>query len=139
MHRHKTSSIISVACFLDKRETFQILYNSSVPASSPPRYEFTVAMHLVYRALKEDMIPDQLPAELLPDKVPQPLSAPIHLPELQRNGGVGGGSVPRVSLDRPDTLVTSSSWDQFSSQFLRFVLREVSKLRVDCLISSTLV
>ena len=24
------------------------------------RYEFTVAMHLVYRALQEDMIPDQV-------------------------------------------------------------------------------
>ncbi len=28
--------------------------------SSAPRYEFTVAMHLVYRALQGDMIPDQV-------------------------------------------------------------------------------
>ena len=35
------------------------------------RYEFTVAMHLVYRALQGDMIPDQLPTELGKDKVGQ--------------------------------------------------------------------
>lgn len=53
------------------------------------RYEFTVSMHLVYRALQGDMIPDQLPVELSQAKVPQPLSGPVVLPEL-RNGGIGG-------------------------------------------------
>ena len=43
------------------------------------RYEFTVAMHLVYRALQGDKVPDELPAELANDKVPQSLSA---LPNL---------------------------------------------------------
>merc|ERR1719447_1905340 len=46
------------------------------------RYEFTVAMHLVYRALQGDMIPDQLPTELGKDKVPQPLSTNINMAEL---------------------------------------------------------
>ena len=44
------------------------------------RYEFTVSMHLVYRALQGDMIPDQLPLELGKDKVPQPLSTNINMP-----------------------------------------------------------
>merc|ERR1719361_3018768 len=46
------------------------------------RYEFTVAMHLVYRALQGDMIPDQLPTELGKDKEPQPLSTNINMAEL---------------------------------------------------------
>merc|ERR550532_372072 len=46
------------------------------------RYEFTVAMHLVYRSLQGDMIPDQLPTELGKDKVPQPLSTNINMAEL---------------------------------------------------------
>ena len=33
------------------------------------RYEFTVAMHLVFRSLQGDKIPDQLPPELSPEKV----------------------------------------------------------------------
>ena len=52
------------------------------------RYEFTVAMHLVYRSLQGDMIPDQLPVELSKEKVPQPLSGPVVLPDLH-NGVVG--------------------------------------------------
>ena len=51
------------------------------------RYEFTVAMHLVYRSLQGDMIPDQLPVELSKEKVPQPLSGPVALPDLY-NGAV---------------------------------------------------
>ena len=39
------------------------------------RYEFTVAMHLTYRALQGDKLPAQLPLELSEDKVPKPLSA----------------------------------------------------------------
>ena len=39
------------------------------------RYEFTVAMHLVFRALQGDQIPDELPNELSTAKVPQSLSA----------------------------------------------------------------
>ena len=60
------------------------------------RYEFTVAMHLVYRSLQGDMIPDQLPVELSKEKVPQPLSGPVQLPDLHSYNG----SVPRVSSDR---------------------------------------
>ena len=56
------------------------------------RYEFTVAMHLVYRSLQGDMIPDQLPVELSKEKVPQPLSAPVNLPNLYN------GSTPRVTI-----------------------------------------
>ena len=33
------------------------------------RYEFTVAMRLVFRSLQGDKIPDQLPPELSPEKV----------------------------------------------------------------------
>ena len=62
------------------------------------QYEFTVAMHLVYRALQGDEIPDQLPTELSKEKVPVPLSAPVALPDLYN------GAVPRVSL---------GSWDYF--------------------------
>jgi|FrelakmetLWP11LW_1041352.scaffolds.fasta_scaffold162089_1 hypothetical protein len=43
------------------------------------RYEFTVAMHLTYRALQGDKMPAQLPLELSEEKVPKPLSA---LPNL---------------------------------------------------------
>lgn len=38
------------------------------------RYEFTIAMHLVFRALQGDKLPDTLPEELAPEKVPKPLS-----------------------------------------------------------------
>jgi len=55
------------------------------------RYEFTVAMHLVYRSLQGDNIPDQLPVELSKEKVPQPLSGPVQLPNLYN------GSTPRPS------------------------------------------
>jgi len=63
------------------------------------RYEFTVSMHLVYRALQGDMIPDQLPAELSQAKVPAPLSAPITLPELHN------GAMPRVCTSFPFNLL----------------------------------
>lgn len=43
------------------------------------RFEFTIAMHLVYRALQGDTIPDELPMELSQDRVPKPLSA---IPDL---------------------------------------------------------
>lgn len=56
------------------------------------RYEFTVSMHLVYRSLQGDMIPDQLPVELSKEKVPEPLSAPVALPDLYN------GAVPRVNV-----------------------------------------
>merc|ERR1719410_842140 len=46
-------------------------------------------MHLVYRSLQGDMIPDQLPVELSKEKVPEPLSAPVALPDLYN------GAVPR--------------------------------------------
>merc|ERR1711971_1462784 len=62
------------------------------------RYEFTVAMHLVYRSLQGDMIPDQLPVELSKEKVPQPLSGPVVLPDLH-NGVVGrpAGAISNVA------------------------------------------
>ena len=47
------------------------------------RYEFTVAMHLVYRTLQGDQIPNELPKELQPTTVPQSLSP---MPNI--NGGV---------------------------------------------------
>lgn len=43
------------------------------------RYEFTVAMHLVFRALQGDKMPDTLPEELSAEKVPKPLSATPNL------------------------------------------------------------
>ena len=52
------------------------------------RYEFTVAMHLVYRALQGDKIPDELPEELSPQKVPGSLSAAPNL----------NGSSPKVHV-----------------------------------------
>ena len=39
------------------------------------RYEFTLSMHLVYRALQGDKVPNELPEELAPEKVPKSLSA----------------------------------------------------------------
>ncbi len=54
------------------------------------RYEFTVAMHLVYRRLQGDNIPDVLPLELGPSKIPQSLSGPVNL-----NNGVPAAG-PRV-------------------------------------------
>ncbi len=39
------------------------------------RYEFTIAMHLVFRMLQGDKCPDSLPEELAPEKVPKPISA----------------------------------------------------------------
>ena len=51
------------------------------------RYEFTVAMHLVYRNLQGDPVPAELPAELSPAKVPKPLSG---APDVN-------GSTPKVS------------------------------------------
>lgn len=54
------------------------------------RYEFTVAMHLVYRALQGDTLPAELPVELSPDKVPKPLSA---VPNLNGTPKVLGTTV----------------------------------------------
>ena len=52
------------------------------------RYEFTVAMHLVFRALQGDTLPSTLPEELSVAKVPKPLSA---VPNLN------GAPKPQVS------------------------------------------
>ena len=49
------------------------------------RYEFTVAMHLTYRALQGDKMPAQLPLELSEEKVPKPLSA---IPNFASAAGV---------------------------------------------------
>jgi epidermal growth factor receptor substrate 15 len=51
-------------------------------------YEFTVAMHLVYRNLQGDSIPDLLPTELSKEKVPQSLSSTASV----------NGSMPKVNL-----------------------------------------
>ena len=67
------------------------------------RYEFTVAMHLVYRSLQGDMIPDQLPVELSKEKVPQPLSGPVVLPDLH-NGVVGRVSQIHCVVSRIDYI-----------------------------------
>ena len=48
------------------------------------RYEFTVAMHLVFRALQGDKLPETLPEELSPEKVPKSLSAMPNLNGAQR-------------------------------------------------------
>ena len=48
------------------------------------RYEFTVAMHLVFRALQGDKLPETLPEELSPEKVPKSLSALPNLNGAQR-------------------------------------------------------
>ena len=48
------------------------------------RYEFTVAMHLVFRALQGDKLPETLPEELSPEKVPKSLSAMPNLNRAQR-------------------------------------------------------
>ena len=51
------------------------------------RYEFTVAMHLVFRALQGDKLPDTLPEELSTEKVPKSLSA---MPNLNGAPKVSG-------------------------------------------------
>ena len=56
------------------------------------RYEFTVAMHLVFRALQGDKLPDTLPEELSTEKVPKSLSA---MPNLN-----GAPKVSRVDPGR---------------------------------------
>ena len=53
------------------------------------RYEFTIAMHLVYRSLQGDKVPSELPEELGLDKVPKPISA---VPNI--NG------TPKVSINQ---------------------------------------
>ena len=60
-------------------------------------------MHLVYRALQGDMIPDQLPVELSKEKVPQPLSGPVVLPDLH-NGVVGRVSQLHCVVSRIDYI-----------------------------------
>ena len=57
------------------------------------QYEFTVAMHLVFRALQGDKIPDQLPPELSPEKVPGSLSA---LPNLNGTAKPPAAATPQV-------------------------------------------
>jgi epidermal growth factor receptor substrate 15 len=76
------------------------------------RYEFTVAMHLVYRALQGDMIPDQLPTELGKDKVPQPLSTNINMAEL--NVSYNG------SIARPTSAVQAVPWVVNAGDRLRY-------------------
>ena len=66
------------------------------------RYEFTIAMHLVFRALQGDKMPDALPEELLPDKVPKPLSA---APNLNGAPKVFFNCRTSLSLFGPNTTV----------------------------------
>ena len=74
------------------------------------RYEFTVAMHLVFRALQGDKIPDQLPPELSPEKVPGSLSA---LPNLNGTAKPPAAATPQVRflvLGYPSRLVVCKTW-----------------------------
>merc|ERR1719295_1676199 len=76
------------------------------------RYEFTVAMHLVFRALQGDKIPDQLPPELSPEKVPGSLSA---LPNLN-----GTAKPPAAATPQPTQRVEAVPWCVNSGERLRF-------------------
>jgi len=72
------------------------------------RYEFTVAMHLVFRALQGDKLPETLPEELSPEKVPKSLSAMPNLngaqrPEISKPAGPEIEAIPWV-VNRGDRL-----------------------------------
>merc|ERR1719412_2943605 len=65
------------------------------------QYEFTVAMHLVYRALQGDKMPEQLPEELSREKVPGALSKAPNIngsapPRPQQGGGPSVEAIPWV-------------------------------------------
>ena len=60
------------------------------------RYEFTVAMHLVFRALQGDKVPTELPEELGPDLVPKPISAIPNLNGAPKPPGVQAAQAPAV-------------------------------------------
>ena len=79
------------------------------------RYEFTVAMHLVFRALQGDKIPDQLPDELQPEKVPKPLSA---LPNL--NGTSPKPPIPQAAVATVQNRVEVVPWVVNSGERLRY-------------------
>ncbi len=84
------------------------------------RYEFTVAMHLVYRRLQGDPIPDVLPLELGPSKVPQPISGPPSL----NNGGVpaagSGGGGQQQQQQPPVETVEAVPWVVNRGERLRY-------------------
>merc|ERR1711953_172170 len=65
------------------------------------RYEFTIAMHLVYRSLQGDKVPSELPEELGLDKVPKPISA---VPNIN------GTPKPVVSQTQPGPAVEAIPW-----------------------------
>ena len=65
------------------------------------RYEFTVAMHLVFRALQGDKAPDNLPEELSEANVPKSLSA---VPNLN------GAPKPNVSQQAPPPAIEAIPW-----------------------------
>ena len=75
------------------------------------RYEFTVAMHLVYRILQGDKVPDELPPELGPDKVPQSLSA---VPNLN------GTAKPPIPQAAAAQRVEAVPWCVNAGEKLRF-------------------
>merc|ERR1712018_841233 len=77
------------------------------------RYEFTVAMHLVFRALQGDKIPDELLDELQPEKVPKPLSA---IPNL--NGTTPKPQGPQTSIAQSRVEVVP--WVVNSGEKLRY-------------------
>ena len=72
------------------------------------RYEFTIAMHLVFRSLQGDTMPSTLPEELSVEKVPKPLSA---VPNLN------GAPKPQVSLA---PAIEAIPWVVKSGDKLRF-------------------
>merc|ERR1711981_653688 len=65
------------------------------------RYEFTLSMHLVYRALQGDKVPNELPEELAPEKVPKSLSA---VPNIN------GAPKPVVQQAAPGPVVDAIPW-----------------------------
>merc|ERR1712223_1394021 len=73
------------------------------------RYEFTVAMHLVFRALQGDKLPDTLPEELSTEKVPKSLSA---MPNL--NGA------PKPQISQPAPEIEAIPWVVNRGDRLRF-------------------
>jgi epidermal growth factor receptor substrate 15 len=74
------------------------------------QYEFTIAMHLVYRSLQGDKIPDQLPDELSPAKVPGALSRAPNL----------NGSAPKPGASGPAQCVEAIPWVVNAGERLRF-------------------
>ncbi len=77
------------------------------------RYEFTVAMHLVYRNLQGDPVPAELPAELTPAKVPKSLSSVA-------NGASSSTPTPAPAAAAPAQTVEAVPWVINAGEKLRY-------------------